>query len=284
MRRDVQHARRVDALERWPWSRAPGEQRRLGKQRLDCARLRRGRRERREVHRRQIARPAMPRCGAVGRRLPSACRTRAAASPGRRRLAEQRIGEDHRRAAARARHLHPQQIAAARQIARSRSARSGSGRCSSTSASNGTRFSSPSGEMSRRVASPNAARSGAHHPLVDGAGALPRRRSRRGSRRACRSASIASSIGSRGTEVESARRDRAWRHDVSGIVRRAVRFGVAFGPRIERAEDRELQQRRVLRHRRLHRLERDRLHLARETRRCARSARLRAAPSAPQAA
>ena len=49
-------------------------------------------------------------------------------------------------------------------------------------------------------------------------------------------------------------------------MRRSVGLGVALGSGIERAEDRELEQRGIVGNRRLDRLERDRLHLRAELR------------------
>ena len=117
--------------------------------------------------------------------------------------------------------------------------------------------------MSSRVASPNDARSGritrsstARARALDVA--APRI-----AQRVCRSASIELVDRVGGTEIDAARR-AVLAHDVGRVVRRPVRFGVPLGLRIERAEDRELQQRRVGGHRRLHRFERDRLHLRAE--------------------
>ena len=95
VRGDVQHARRLDALQRRFCRERAGKQRRIGKQALMARASSAVAAERREIHRRPDSSPGCAATRRAGRRGPTAAAARV-----RRRLAEQRIGKDRRLAAA----------------------------------------------------------------------------------------------------------------------------------------------------------------------------------------
>ena len=245
----MQHPRRLEPLQRRLGRTAAHEERRLGKQAFDRPRLVAGRGQRREVHGRQIGSGRHAAALEVRRDLLA----RGRFGMGRSRLTEQRIREDDGVAAACAWHLHAEQIAAAGDVAR----RVAFDEIAPLLVHEGlerhqAQLAVRREQQTRGVAERTAQR--AHDQFVErsrprldvGALWIAQRAAQRSHGRVDRS---------RRPEVDAARRYLCPQR-IGRVPRRAVGLGVPLRARIERAEQGELDERRVQGNRPLHGVER----------------------------